>query len=413
MTTTLAPDRRYTIISADAHAGADIGDYRPYLATRWHDEFDAWAASYVNPFADLLAATAYRSWDSDRRLAEMEADGITAEVLFPNSVPPFFVEGSLVALPPTAEEYDRRWAGIQAHNRWLADFCARVPGRRAGVAQVFVNHIDDALAEVRWAAGTFSPFAGILLPSIPPGCGLPPLWEPHYEPLWSLCEELGVTVNIHGGGGIPDYGDHEVARAIMLIEIPWFSHRPMWHLIFGGVLERHPGLKVVLTEQGMAWIPRGIETLDWFYRRMIHGGAAESNFFGAAARGMSLTPKEYFERNFVVAASFLRASEAALRHDVGVQRIMWGADYPHSEGSYPYSREALRAAFGECDPAETQQMLESNAAELYGFDLEALRAIGDVIGPTVAEVATPLAVEHYPTDSTCNAFDRHQVLRAW
>lgn len=408
-----APDRRYTVVSADAHAGGDIGDYRPYLAAKWHDEFDAWAASYVNPFADLLAPTAYRNWDSDRRLAENEADGIAAEVLFPNSVPPFFEEGSLVALPPTAESYDRRWAGLQAHNRWLADFCDKAPGRRAGVVQVFVNHVEDALAEIRWAAKTFSPFAGVLLPSLPPGVGLPHWWEPDYEPLWELCEELGVNVNIHGGGGIPDYGEHEAARAIMLVELPWFSHRSAWHLIFGGVLERHPGLRVVLTEQGVAWIPRGLETLDWFYGRMIHGGAAESNFFGAAAKGMSLTPSEYFRRNFHVGASFLRSSESAIRHEVGVDRLMWGADYPHSEGSYPYSTLALRAAFGGCDPAEVVQMVETNAAALYGFDLEALRPVGDRIGPTVEEVSIPLEVDDYPTDSTCNAFDRHQVLRSW
>jgi predicted TIM-barrel fold metal-dependent hydrolase len=379
--TELAPDHRYTIISSDAHAGADIPDYRPYLATRWHEEFDAWADAYVNPFADLLAPTAYRSWDSERRLAENDADGIAAEVLFPNSVPPFFEEGSLVALPPTEAEYPRRWAGIQAHNRWLADFCAKVPGRRAGVAQIFANHIDDAVDEIRWAATAFAPFGGILLPSLPPDSGLPPLWDASYEPLWDVCEELGVVVNIHGGGGIPDYGDAEVARAIMLVELPWFSHRSLWHLIFGGVLEAHPTLKVALTEQGLAWLPRGLETLDWFYGRMTLGEAAEAKFFGAAARAMSM--------------------------------IMWGADYPHSEGSYPYSREALRAAFGNCDPSETQRMLESNAADLYGFDLEGLRAVGDVIGPTVAEVAVPLPVEEYPADSTCNAFDRHQVLRSW
>ncbi|HUA95330.1 MAG TPA: amidohydrolase family protein [Acidimicrobiales bacterium] len=407
------PDRRYTIISADAHAGGDIQDYRPYLASAWHDEFDAWAAGYVNPFADLLAPTAYRSWDSERRLAENEADGIAAEVLFPNSVPPFFEEGSLVALPPTPATYERRWAGLQAHNRWLADFCAAVPGRRAGVAQVFVNRVEEALAEIRWAATAFSPFAGILLPSVPPGAELAPWWDPVYEPLWDLCEELEVVVNIHGGGGIPDYGDHEVARAVMLVELPWFSHRPVWHLIFGGIVERHPSLRVVLTEQGLAWIPRGLETLDWFHGRMTHGGAAEANFFGAAAKGMTLTPSEYFARNFHVGASFLRSSESALRHQVGVERIMWGADYPHSEGSFPYSTLALRAAFGGCDPAEVTKMVETNAAALYGFDLEALRTVGARIGPRVTEVARPLDVEDYPTDSTCNAFDRHQVLRSW
>jgi hypothetical protein len=97
----------------------------------------------------------------------------------------------------------------------------------------------------------------------------------------------------------------------------------------------------------------------------------------------------------------------------GVERIMWGSDYPHSEGSYPYRLTALRAAFGTCDPAETRLMLEDNVARVYGFDLESLRPIGDRIGPSVAQLATPLAIEGYPTDSTCNAFDRHQVLRSW
>ena len=93
MTATRRRTARYTVVSADGHAGGDIGDYRPYLARRWHDEFDAWAADYVNPYADLIAPIAYRSWDSDRRLAETESDGIAAEVLFPNTVPPFFDGG--------------------------------------------------------------------------------------------------------------------------------------------------------------------------------------------------------------------------------------------------------------------------------------------------------------------------------
>ncbi len=402
---------RYTIISADTHAGADLRDYRPYLATRWHDEFDAWAATYVNPFADLLAPTAYRSWDSDRRIAEHEADGVVAEVLFPNTVPPFFEEGNLVALPPSDADYERRWAGVQAHNRWLADFCAALPGRRAGVAQVFVNRMEDALAEVRWAAPLLR--GGILLPSIPPGSPIPPLWEPHYDPLWDLCEELDVPINIHGGSGLPDYGEHEAARAMMLIELPWFSHRAVWHLIFSGVLERHPRLRIALTEQGVAWLPRGLDTLDWFYRRMTLPEAAEAKFFGAVAAGLSMTPSEYFHRNFWIGASFLRPSESPLRHEVGVDRIMWGDDYPHSEGSYPFTREALRVAFADCDPAEVRQMVETNAAAFYGFDLDALRPIGDRVGPTVDEVRVPLPPEEWPRASTCNAFDPAQVLRSW
>jgi predicted TIM-barrel fold metal-dependent hydrolase len=187
----------------------------------------------------------------------------------------------------------------------------------------------------------------------------------------------------------------------------------VWHLIFGGVLERHPGLRVVLTEQGVAWLPRGLETQDWFHLRMVLPEAAESLYFGAVAAGMSMKPSEYFARNFWVGASFLRPSESPLRHQVGVERIMWGADYPHSEGSYPFTTEALRAAFGGVPEAEARAMIETNAAEFFGFDLEALRPLADEVGPRVEDVAQPLAPADYPTDSTCNAFDEHAVLRSW
>lgn len=100
MTSTMRGTDRYTVISADGHAGADLLDYRAYLPSRWHDDFDAWAPTYVNPFADLLAPTAFRNWDSDRRLAELESNGVAAEVLFPNTVPPFFEQSNLTALPP-------------------------------------------------------------------------------------------------------------------------------------------------------------------------------------------------------------------------------------------------------------------------------------------------------------------------
>src|SRR6185436_591975 len=205
-TTELTATDRYTVISVDGHAGAALQDYKPYLASRWHDEFDAWAAAYVNPFADLLAPTAYRNWESDRRLAELEQDGITAEVLFPNTVPPFFAQSNLTALPPTEAEYEQRWAGVQAHNRWLVDFCAAAPDRRAGVVQIFVNDIDDACAEVRTIREQMQVCGGVLLPAVPPNSQLHELWDPYYEPLWNLCEDLDLPLNVHSGSGMPDFG---------------------------------------------------------------------------------------------------------------------------------------------------------------------------------------------------------------
>ena len=413
MTTSLDATDRYLVVSSDGHAGGDLLDYRPYLATRWHDDFDAWAAAYENPFADLMQATAYRNWDSGRRLAEQDADGIAAEVLYPNTVPPFFAQGNLVATPPNPADYPRRWAGLQAHNRWLVDFCAQAPERRAGIIQVFLNDVDDAVAELRELAPRMQVCGGVLLPSVSPNAGLHELWDPYYEPLWEVCEELDLPINVHGGSGLPDYGDLPAARAIMLIELPWFAHRALWHLMFGGVFDRHPGLRVAQTEQGVAWIPRGLETLDWFHGRMTTGGAAEALFFGAVADSMSLTASEYFAKHVWVGASFLRRSEADLIPAIGADRIMWGHDYPHSEGTFPYSTEALRVAFAGLAAADVTRMVGETAAAFYGFDTAALRPLADRIGPEVATVAQPLAFSDYPTDSTCNAFERDYIMRAW
>jgi predicted TIM-barrel fold metal-dependent hydrolase len=185
----------------------------------------------------------------------------------------------------------------------------------------------------------------------------------------------------------------------------------MWHLIFAGVFERYPDLKFVMTEQGTGWIPGTLANLDWFDRRMKLEGAAENLFAGVEAAKRSLTPSEYFARNCYVGASFLRPIECGVRHEVGVDRIMWGSDYPHSEGSYPYSREALRASFWDVPVDEVRRMLSGTAAEVYGFDVEGLQPIADQIGPTVEEIQVPL--EAFPTDSTCNAFDPDAIIRTW
>src|SRR5262249_44891979 len=135
------PDR-YAVISADGHAGGDLWDYEPYLDRQWREEFRTWAAAFVNPFGDrLLSERPTANWDSELRTRLLEDDGIVAEVIFPNTVPPFYPQTQFFVPPPPSHrtEYERRWAGLKAHNRWLADFCAALPGRRAGVAQIMLN----------------------------------------------------------------------------------------------------------------------------------------------------------------------------------------------------------------------------------------------------------------------------------
>ena len=123
------------------------------------------APTFENPYDDLEGDDAGRNWDSDRRLAELEADGVVAEVIFPNTIPPFFPQASLVHQPPAADAGDLalRWEGLRAHNRWLADFCAAAPGRRAGIAQILLHDVDAAVDEIRWAAGA-GLTGGVLLP---------------------------------------------------------------------------------------------------------------------------------------------------------------------------------------------------------------------------------------------------------
>ncbi|MCZ4121090.1 amidohydrolase family protein [Streptomyces sp. H39-S7] len=408
------PDDRYTVISADCHAGADLLDYRPYLESGHHEEFDAWAATYVNPYEDLIAPEAPRNWDSDRRLAELEADGIVAEVVFPNTVPPFFPSGSLLAPAPTKEEFALRWAGLRAHNRWLADFCARAPGRRAGVAQILLNDVDAAVREVRWAK-EHGLTGGILLPGAPPGSGVPELYSGVYDPLWAVCDELDVPVNHHGGSASPPLGDEPAARAVFMVETTWFSHRALWHLIFGGAFQRHPGLRLVLTEQGSGWIPAVLDMLEYYHGRLVsaatRAATAEAKFGTGLADSMGKGPRAVWRDNCFVGASFMRPHEVPLRDRIGLEKIMWGSDYPHDEGTYPYTREGLRIAFAGLPAEEVAAMAGGNAARVYGFDLGLLDAVAAKSGPTVAEIAEPL--KEPPADATSPAFAPGGSVRVW
>ena len=143
--------------------------YREYLDPKYRDDFDAWRGQYKNPWKDLRDTDLrIRNWDDDRRDADQLADGVVGEVIFPNTVPPFYPGFVLFAGPPEAEEYEHRLAGIQAHNRWLVDFCRRAsPAQRAGIGQIFLNDVDDAIADATWIK-EHGLRGGVLLPNVAP-----------------------------------------------------------------------------------------------------------------------------------------------------------------------------------------------------------------------------------------------------
>ncbi|MCB0994747.1 MAG: amidohydrolase family protein [Acidimicrobiales bacterium] len=390
---------RYVVISADMHAGATIAGYRPYLASQWHDEFDAWSSTVTSRWTepDPEDEIARCRFDSALRLARLEAEGIVAEVLFPDTQPPFYPSSAVFASQPrNDEDYRRRFAGLQAHNRWTVDFCAEVPGRRKAPVQVFLYDIDDAVAEIRWGAAHGMP--AVLVPAIAPNHPLPGLWHERYDPIWAVCEELAIAVNQHIGAGTPDVSAHPADGAALMYEVHWFARRSLWHMIFGGVFDRFPSLKLIMTEEGLGWTEPELRRLDYYVGNVKNRPELDQSKFGSRALGpLQLMPSDYFARNCWIGASALSPAEIGYRHEVGIDRIMWGADYPHPEGTIPHNREALRATFAGLPEHECRAMLATNAADVYGFDLHALAPLAARLGPTVAEVATPL--DAYPAGS--------------
>lgn len=401
-------NRPYILFSTDCHAGADLRDYKPYLAQRWHDEFDAWADTYYDAWGEIDRESDFKAgissfldpinWNSQKRVEVLEAEGIVAEVLFPNTAPPFFPNGALAAPGPrTAEEYDRRWAGVQAHNRWLKDFCDEVPGRRFGIAQLFIDHVDDTLAEIRWAkeAG----LRGLLLPG-DHHLKLHNLYYREYEPIWDLCEELDIPIGRHGGivSSDEDPGSIDAAHAVGVYETLYFAQRTLSQMVLAGVFERHPNLKFTFTETGTgSWVVDAANNLDHFVRGSREPDTLTNMFAAKAIEKLSMLPSEYARRNVWVNAMMI-GTDAERRHEVGLDRLMWGADFPHHEGSAPHTLKVLRGSLATVPEAELRVILGETGGHLYGADLDFLQTVADRVGPTPEQVAEPLRREEIPDD---------------
>ena len=210
-----------------------------------------------------------------------------------------------------------------------------------------------------------------------------------------------VAANI---GVRPVLRPSDLEHVIFILEVTWWAHRLLPHLMFSGVMERHPGLQFVFTEQGTAWIPEELFRLDFFADRFATAiGSQEYEWGFPVVSKLSLKPSEYWQRQCHVGSSFIRPAEVPLRTVVGVDKIMWGSDYPHKEASFPFSREAIRLSFVDVPQDEIDAMLGRNAAALYGFDYDALRKLD--IGPLVHEIAQPITAAEIPREAEkCPAF---------
>ena len=382
---------RIPVISADCHAGGSHAQYREYLDPQYREAFDAWRGEYRNPFNDLGDQRRFRNWDDEMRNSQQEADGVVAEVVYPNTVPPFFPNFVLFAGPPKPEEYELRRAGVHAHNRWLVDFCERFPDRRAGVGQIFLNDVDDAIEDVKWIK-EHGLRGGILLPNVAPDVKwVAPPHDPRYDPLWEIIQDLDVVVNVHGGTGLPDYGGYATDMLFYINEVFFYSQRPLVQMILGGVFERFPRLRFVLAEIGCHWVPGVLDQMDRIIDQIrTHGASGEMRYPDACK--LPHLASEYFARNCSMAVSMPVHSDVAAIEKIGIDKFMWGSDYPHDEGTHPFTREHLRQIFPSFTPADLARVLAENAAKTYDFDLDALDSLAAQYGPTVDELAVPLDV---------------------
>ena len=155
------------------------------------------------------------------------------------------------------------------------------------------------------------------------------------------------------------------------------SRRPLWQLTLGGVFDRHPELRLMLTEIRLDWIPATLQFLDRFYDEHRADIPAQRK------------PSEYWHSNCLAGASFIHKVEVEMRHELGIETILFGRDYPHFESTWPHTRQWLQDAFQGVPEDEVRLMLGENAIRFADLDRDRLVEIARRIGPTIEEINAP------------------------
>ena len=410
-------------MSNDTHIGPRlIEDLRPYCPHEHLDEFDRFAAEATaakTTATEMLHGSGYLDHpnfrtlghhDSAARLADYDHDGIAAGVMFHGSMnlePIPFIAQEL-GKPTTYGDHQLVGVGMRIYNRWLADFVSQAPHRHIGLAYLPMWDVDAAVAEV--SGHDEAGLRGVNFPAMRDGA-LPEYNRKLWEPLWSACEELRMPLVTHVGGATNARYSGLEGVALLQYESGGFtSRRAVWWLILAGVFERHPGLKLVITETPGNWFPppRTARRPVGLLRRQA-GRAPQQ---GPARTGAPAS-SEYMANNVYYGASFASPFEVqqAVLHRNDTQ-LLWGSDYPHLEGTFvnPEDRDvpsvtrlALRHTFCGVSPEATRRMVGENAIDVYGLDADALRSVANQIGaPTADDLATP--IDAVPEGASLTAF---------
>jgi predicted TIM-barrel fold metal-dependent hydrolase len=235
--------------------------------------------------------------------------------------------------------------------------------------------VDTAIAEIRRAHAE-GLVGGIIIP--PQWTGYESYTSYAYDPVWAVCQDLDLPVHCHSGPAPrEDYGQAQGWMSVYGYETIFFTARPLWFMLLTGVFERFPRLRMAVTEAGSYWAADMLWRMDMMATRE-HGMRKLVDPRGT----LTMLPSEYFDRNCAIGSSNTRRRELGRRYEIGVGNIMWGNDFPHPEGTWPYTRAFLKDRFWDIPIEETARILGGNQAEFYGFDLDKLQPIADRIGPT-------------------------------
>jgi predicted TIM-barrel fold metal-dependent hydrolase len=333
-------------------------------------------------------------WDLETRLAEMDREGVAAEFVFHGDHHAGDMFYSVFSGTYSFACVD---AGVRAFNRWAHDAFGSSDRLLLTSPVGSCSDIDAVIKEAHWIAD--NGFIGAYVPGFCAFPGQPPLYDPYWDRLWATYADLGLVLIIHGGYGAPQgvaFGDMDAAAARiaktgggdpeLVMELKnnvlngdFFAslqcRQALWQLMLGGVFDRHPKLKLMETEVRADWIPATIRMLDRVWE-------AQRGTLPAKRR-----PSEYWRDNCMAGVSFMRRSEVDLRHELGVETMAFGRDFPHLEGSWPNTGEYLRKLFGGVPEADVRALLGENLIRFLGLDRAKYAAIADRIGPTYEAVA--------------------------
>jgi predicted TIM-barrel fold metal-dependent hydrolase len=350
-------ERAPRVVPSDA---GDAWQVRPDVAAR---PVGTSAVAGLRPEQYLVEPVTYKtmrpgSFDPVARLEDMDEDGIAAEVLYP---------GIGRSLDQFADP-EVRLVCARIYNDWIAAFQDHDPRRLVGLAIIppLEDGVESAAEELRRSAsiGLHGAFLALLGPDSPTS-------DPSNDPFWAAAAETGLPISLHVGSGkfhlrfgisatSGQSADAPGAREARVAMVPMLLGEQIAMLIFGGVFERHPGLRIVIAESGIGWIPYFLSRLESIYDRHRH-------YMRSA---LSARPAEVFREHFF--ATFQEdVPGLRLRDVIGVANVMWASDYPHTDTTWPHSRQVVERDFAGVPDAERDLITSRNCADLYGIEVAA------------------------------------------